>query len=155
MFDIQSGPLLPWHFRLLGLLMVLFVPVLAAGSIILIIILELIGLTMIFSFEGTQIDPGAKRYREYTSILFLKSGKFMSYSGVERIFIVTSKINETMHSARANNTLTFEKRMFDAYIVFTPENKIHLVSDKSKERVMKKITPLSQTLQVSVVDHTK
>ena len=155
MIEIQSGSLLPWQFRLLGLLMVVFVPVLATDSIILIIVLELIGLAMIFSFEGTQIDTEGSRYREYTSVLFLKSGAFKAYAQVNRIFIVTSKVKETMHSARANNTSSFEKRMYDAYIVFSPENKVHLVSDTNKERMLKKITPLSEALQVFIVDHTQ
>ena len=152
MIDIKFGVLLPWQFRVasVGAIVVAFAILQNYWWVSLLIIAA--SFFVLVSHEGTEIDPLNKTFRSYTSFFFIKTGEFEKYSDVERIFINSGNQSMKMYSAHTSLSTTITERVYNAYIKFSNGEKVHLLTSKNKEEVLKKLTPLSQTLKVEILE---
>ena len=152
MMDIKYGALFPWHVRLVAV----FTIIIALAVIInywWISLLIFIGsFFVIVSHEGTEVDPINKTFRSYTSFLFFKTGDSENYSHVEKLFINSGKQSQKMYSAHTSLSTTVSEKVFNAYIKFSNGEKVHLLTSKMKEDVIKKLTPLSHALKVEIIE---
>jgi len=154
MIDIKSGPLVPWHFRFVGLLVLVVGIALLLSKLLLAFILIVIGLFFVSAYEGTEIDEAKKVYREYTSFFFLmKTGKTEGYESIERLFITRGKESQQMYTAHTTHSSTFENVVYNGYVKFSNGEKIHLLSEKNKDKLIKKLIPLKEALSIDIVDH--
>jgi hypothetical protein len=154
MIDIKSGYLLPWQFRLgallaiiLALTTILYNPWLSGA----LLVASIFSLT---SYEGTEVDPVNKLYREYTAWFLIKTGAFEKFGQAERIYITQGKESRQMYTAHTTHSSTFVNVVYNAYLKFSNEEKVHLLSDKNKNTLLKIISPLSNGLRVDVIDYT-
>ncbi|HEU5292143.1 MAG TPA: hypothetical protein VFU05_15945 [Cyclobacteriaceae bacterium] len=152
MIDLRFGFLFPWHMRLVSLftLVVAF----AVPSLIGAIALFLASVFVLVSSEGTEVNVANSTFREYTSYVFLKSGKFNRLPSVEKIFITKGKESQTMYSPHGIQSTTIEHGVHNAYLKFSTGEKIHLLRAANKKGLIKKLIPLSEALKTDIVDHS-
>jgi hypothetical protein len=152
--DIKAESL-PWHFKFLGILMILLAIAAIFSSVWwLSIILVFVGLIILTIQSGTEIDHSTKTYREYNSILFFRHGEQERYDAVEKIFINASKVEQRVHPAHTNDSSTFYYTEYNAYLKLSDGKKIFLMSKKNKAAMMNKLKPVAELLETELVDYT-
>jgi hypothetical protein len=102
---------------------------------------------------GLEIDTKNKRYREYISILGFKNGKEKTYQALCGILIKSSLMSQTMYSL-SNHSSSFRITEFDSYLEFDDGSRIHLISRRSKKKLLRKIQIISADLCVGILDKT-
>lgn len=153
-FNFKFGFLLPWTFRFLGALAVIGSIPLMLDHVLIGVSLLLIGLLMVFVYEGFEIDPNKKVYREYTSFLLFKSGKFIGYDNIEKLYINKKHEAQSMYSAHTSKSTVFTNDVFNAYLKFSSGEKIHLLSKKNKERLLKRVEDFTSALSIPIIDNS-
>ncbi len=154
MFDIKFGALLPWTFRLLASCAFILGLSVLPVNLWIGIPLSVLSFFALVAYEGTEINSTNKTYREYTSFLFFKAGKFQPYTDINKIFINRSKESQKMYTAHTLHSSTFEDVVYNAWLKFSNGEKIHLLKSKSKDRLMRVLKPLSEAIQVEITDHS-
>jgi hypothetical protein len=150
--DIKAGRLFPFHFLILGGILLFAGMIVAVNYPIATAILVPMGLLIVTAYEGTEIDTGAKTFREYNSFLFIKTGKKEKYRTLEGIFIHRAKISQKMFSPRTMNSSTFTHVEYNAYLK-TDREKIFLMSGRNKMKLLKRVRGLADALNTPVADH--
>lgn len=150
--DIKAGRLFPFHFLILGGIFLFAALVVVVSHPIIAGILALLGLFIITAYEGTEIDPHSKTYREYHSFLFLKSGKRVNFNSVEGVFIHKAKVSQKLFTAHTMNSSTFTHVEYHAYLKLDHE-KIFLTRGKDKKKVVEKARSIASSLNASVFDY--
>lgn len=155
--DIKCGKLFPWHFQIvaaclvlggLGGLLVLGANLIVAG------ILILLGVAMLTATEGTEIIPSTKTYREYTSILFIKIGKFLKYHSIERIFINSGNVSQTIYTAHTLKSSSFVNVEYRAYLKLVNGEKILLTKKRDKVSLLQQMKKVASEIQTELIDTT-
>jgi hypothetical protein len=152
MIDIKFGALFPWHVRFvaIGAIVVAFAVLQNYWWVSLLILAA--SFFVLVSHEGTEINTANKTFRSYTSFLIFKTGEVEKYSAVEKVFINSGNQSMKMYSAHTSLSTTITERVFNAYIKFSNGEKVHLLTSKSKEDVIKKLTPLTHALRVEILE---
>lgn len=150
--DIKAGKLFPFHFLILGGILLFAGAIVAVTYPIATAILVPLGLLIVTAYEGTEIDTGARTFREYNSFLFIKSGKKVKYKTLEGVFIHRAKISQKMFSPRTMNSSTFTHVEYNAYLK-TDREKIFLMSGRNKMKLLEKVRSIAAALNTSVADH--
>jgi hypothetical protein len=152
--DIRSGRVFPLPFLVLGAaIFIAGVGVFAAQPFISIALL-LVAVLIFTSYEGTEINPALRTYREYNSILFIKKGKQKKYDSIEKIFINSGTVSQKVYTAHTSTAATFSSIEYNAYLKFTEGVKVFLFSEKNKSRLLKRLHEISRSLNTPVVDNT-
>lgn len=154
MIDIKFGNLFPGHFRFLAVIGLIGAVGIFPFSYIGAILLFLVCFFVLFSSEGTEVNPANATLREYTSFLLFKTGKFRSYGQPEKIFITKSKESQQVHTAHTNHSSTYDKEFFTGFLKLASGEKIQLLRESDKDQLIKKLSPLSDGLKVEIVDHS-
>jgi hypothetical protein len=113
--SIRYGSLFPWTFQLIAVIVLIAGLALIVERPIVSIGLVLFSGFILSGYEGTEIDKAEKTYRDYKSFFFLKSGSKVTYSGIEKIFVNTSKSRQTVHTAHTSNSSIFENTEFNGF----------------------------------------
>lgn len=150
--DIKAGKLFPFHFLILGGILLFAGVIVAANYPIATAILVPLGLLIVTAYEGTEIDAGARTFREYNSFLFIKSGKKIKYKTLEGILIHKAKVSQKIFSPRTMNSSTFTHVEYNAYLK-TDREKIFLMSGKNKMKLLEKVQSIAGVLNTPVADH--
>jgi hypothetical protein len=150
--DIRAESL-PWYFKLAGMLLVVLALALMTNVWWLSVILGLVGLIILTTHSGTQIDPSTKTFREYHSILSFRYGQKETYDGVENIFINAAKVSQTVHPAHTLDSATFSHVEYNAYLKLSDGRKIFLMSKRSKTKLINRLKQVMNVLKVEVVDN--
>lgn len=154
MIDIKYGPLLPWTFRFVATCAMIVGLSAWQTNPWVTITIGIAGFFALVAHEGTEINPANNTYRQYTSFLFFKTGKFEFYDQVEKIFINRSKESQQLYTAHTSHSATFKYDFYNAYLKFSNGEKIHLQKNKNKEKLMATLKPLSETVRVEVTDNS-
>ncbi len=145
--------LLPWHFRLMGIIM-------AGASFFLLpdypwmILLMAIGVTLTTAYEGTEIHPQKKTVREYTSFLIFRTGAFEPYPEIEKIFINKRRETRQLYTAHTTHSSLYRAEIFSGYLKFSDGKKILLHESTDKATLIKKLQPLCVAAAVNITDNT-
>lgn len=154
MFTIKNGPIFPPHFLFTGLLCVFFGLVVtiefSLGGLIAIII----GLVILTSANGTDVDLKNKRYREYNTVMGYKFGKFLSYSTLDKLHINAVNMKQEMYT-KVTTTSTIRYTKLNAYLRVDNHENILLVSSKNKGKIIKRIEAFARAAKLEVVDNTE
>lgn len=154
MIDIKFGLLFPWTFRFLAAIALIFGFVLIRESFWAGIMPIAAGFITLTAHEGTEINLSNKTYREYISLLLFKTGKFVPYTKIEKIFINASIENQRIYTAHTSHSSTFNNIFYNAYLKFTNGEKIHLCKTKSKDKLMHTLKSLSEAAGVQITDNS-
>ena len=98
------------------------------------------------------IDLKKKVYRDYLWILGFRKGDHRSFETIEYIFIKTNNVRQTMNFETISSTI--HKEVFDGYLKFSENNKVHLMTSDSKKNLLSKVEPIAKKLCVEIVDYT-
>lgn len=151
--SIRFGFLFPWTFRFIGIILILASVITWTKIGWFAILVFIPGILLSLASEGFEIDTIRKRYREYYSFIFIKTGKYQTYQAVERLFVNRSQESQRIYSAHTNQSSTFTNEVFNAYLKFSSGKKILLRKGKKKEKLMAQLNLISQSLQTQVMDN--
>ncbi|QMU29390.1 hypothetical protein [Adhaeribacter radiodurans] len=101
---------------------------------------------------GLEINVRDKTFKQYLWILGYKHSRIQSYDLIEYAFIQSSKVSRTLYSTATSTTFT--SRVYNGYLKFSEENKIHLIQALEKESVLNKLHFLARDLKIEIVDFT-
>ncbi|CAN5269055.1 hypothetical protein BH23BAC1_BH23BAC1_37440 [soil metagenome] len=149
-YKYYLGPYFPWQFSLLGGIVLIIGLTLEYGLIFNLIII-LISLVIFTGHYGLEIDFTNKTFMSYASFLGIKSGKRKTFDAVEKIFINSRNIRETLHS-RSNYSGNFRYIEYKSFLKFSNGRKIGLISRKNKDKLLKQIRNIAKDLKAEIVD---
>ena len=152
--DIHAGFLFPWQFRFLGGALIIGGGVLLPNEVMLALLLLLVGLFLLTSFSGLEIDRSRKTYGEYNSIFFKKIGSTKNYSDVEKVFVNSKIEGQKIYTAHTLSSQTFTNATYTAFLKFADGTKILLLHGKNKKVVMDKVNQLVPFLSTCLEDNT-
>jgi len=99
----------------------------------------LLGVVVATTHYRFTVDITKKVYSEYIWFLGLRLGKTrLNYEAIEYVFIKSSKESQTMNSRVVSNTIT--KVVFDGYLKFSEDNKVHIATRSSRGNRRLKLT---------------
>ncbi len=135
-----------------GLLGILGAAVLITNTIAGIIML-LLGFIVVTTHYRISINFDKKIYHDYVWILGFKSGDKCNFENIEYLFIKKNKISQTMSLRVASSTI--RKEVYDGYLKFSEDNKLHLLTKDSKNDLIKKLRTISKSLKVKIIDYSE
>lgn len=152
--DIQYGSLFPWPFQLIAGIVVIVAASLILERTAVALAFIIVSGFVLTAAEGTEIDLSRKTFLEYKSFYFIKSGTRESFSGMDKIFINTSKSRQQMYTAHTTKSSIYENIEYNAFLKFDDGTKVHLLKKRKKDDLMKRISTIAAKLGVPVEDHT-
>jgi hypothetical protein len=99
-----------------------------------------------------SVDFENKIFHDYVWILGVKRGEMKRFEEIEYLFIKTSTISQTMNARIASTTI--RKEVFDGYLKFSEEDKIHLMTMDDKNDLILKLKVISGKLNSRIIDYT-
>lgn len=116
------------------------------------VILSIVGLIFITTHYRLSIDLSAKAYHDYIWILGLKIGEGGKFNTIEYLFIKKSNVSQAMNLRVASSSI--QKDVYDGYLKFSEQEKLHLLTLDNKDELMKKLKEIADRLKVGVVDYS-
>ena len=151
--DFKTSGYFPGHIMLLGILLVIIgLPVLFINPIIG-LILWFISLIIFTTHYRLSIDQDSKVYHDYLWILGFRSGEKGKFNTLEYIFIKKSNVSQTMRMRVASSTI--QKEVFDGYLKFSDQHKIHLLTLDSKENLINRLKFMASSLKTKLIDYSE
>jgi hypothetical protein len=152
--DVKFGSLFPWPFRFIAVVVLLAGLSLILEKTFLSIGFMLIGGFILSGAEGTVINRSERTYVDYKSFFFIKSGEKKKYSGIEKIFVSTSKTKQHFYTAHTNHSSTYEHLEFNGFLKFHDGEKIQLLRKRKKSDLIKGLEKVAAFLNVPIEDNT-
>jgi len=150
--DFKTSNYFSWHIYYSGFLFIAFgLSVLTIRPIIG-LILCFAGLIFITTHYRLTVDLSNKAYHDYVWFLGFRSGEKGTFNAIEYLFIKKSNVSQTMNLRVASSTI--QKEVYDGYLKFSGQEKLHLLTKDSKEDLIKKMKSISGSLKTSLVDYS-
>lgn len=153
--DIRCGRLFPVPFLVLGAVSAAAGVMLFSRYPIVSAILVLAGIAVFTACEGTEIDPAARTYREYSAFLFMKNGRKKPFTSIEKIYINSAKVTQRFYTAHTSSSSTFTNREYNAYLKLSGGVRVFLASDRDKGRLLSRFGAIAPRLNTTVTDVTQ
>lgn len=151
--DFRTSSYFSGTFIFLGIFLVFIGLLVLAKTIIGGLAILLVSLTIFTTHYRLTIDFDSKRYHDYLWILGMKHGEKGKFETIDYLFIKRSKESQTMNS-RASTT-TIQKEVFDGYLKFSENAKIHLMTKDNKKDLIHEIKNIANKLNVDVMDYSE
>ena len=111
------------------------------------------GLILILTtHQGLEVNVSAKTFKQYFWILGYQRAHLQTYDLIEYAFIQSGKVRQRMESVPGFNSITFP--VYNGYIKFSEEAKIHIIQAKDKAVVMNRLQVLATDLNLEIIDFT-
>jgi len=134
-------------------------PIFFAGPLLLIdhpvwaVILLLIGIIILTTHYGTEINISEKSYTDYLSFLGLKlnpeTGKFQR---VEKIVITKGNYAQSVRSQIQTRTMAWSD--YTGTLIFTGDHTLDLLTDMNKKKLIKRLKEFAVFLKIDIEDCT-
>jgi len=151
--DIRTSLYFPGSILFIGVLLLVIAAVLLFDKGLVGIIPLIFSVIIFTTHYRLRIDLDSKEYFEYLWILGFKNGEKGKFENIEYLFIKKAKVSQKMNS-RASST-TIRSEVFDGYLKFSEENKIHISTQSTKEKLMNQLTPIASVLRVKIIDYSE
>ncbi len=122
-------------------------------NIIIGLILFLISTLIFTTHYRLEIDFDNKVFHDYVWILGLKNGDKGKFEKIEYVFIKKNRVSQKMQLQVANTTI--HKEVYDGYLKFSDDEKIHLLTKDKKKDVLSKLHEISTKLNVRIIDYSE
>lgn len=150
--DFKTSGYFPGHIMLLGILLLsIGLPVMFIKPIVG-LTLWFISLVIFTTHYRLSVDPDNKVYHDYLWILGFRSGEKGKFNTLEYIFIKKSNVSQTMRMRVASSTI--QKEVFDGYLKFSDQHKIHLLTLDSKDKLIDKLEFMAASLKTRLIDYS-
>ncbi|MDZ7648003.1 MAG: hypothetical protein U5K54_12965 [Cytophagales bacterium] len=132
---------------------------LAGGAVLIIktlvggVILVSISVVIFTTHYRLAIDLNKKSYYDYVWLLGLKFGDKGMFEKIAYIFIKQNKVSQTMNTRVSSSTI--HKEVYDGYLKFSEENKIHLLTEDSKKKLVKKLSNIATQCGAKIFDYSE
>lgn len=117
------------------------------------VVLLSIGVIALTTHYRLMVNFDKKVYHDYLWILGVRIGEKGTFDKIEYLFIKKSKVSQTMNVRVASSTV--RKEVYDGFLKFAENNKLHLVTNDSKKKVVDKLRKISVALKVKIIDYTE
>lgn len=121
-------------------------------NLIVAVVLSFASVIILTTHYRLSIDFDNKVYHDYTWVLGLKHGERGSFSSIEYLFVKQSNVKQKMHSRGSSSEI--KKVMFDGYLKFSDNKKIHVMSADRKEKLVTKLNRMAVRLGTRVIDYS-
>src|SRR5688572_8876294 len=152
--DVKFGSLFHLPFRLIAIVFFLVGLSLILEKTFLSIGLMLVGGFILSASEGTEFNKAEKSYMDYKSFFFMKSGDKKKYSGIEKIFVSTSKMQQKLYMVHTNHSSIYDTLEFNGFLKFSNGEKVQLLRKRKKSDLIKELKRIAAFLNVPVEDNT-
>jgi hypothetical protein len=113
----------------------------------------LVGLFLILTTHyGLEVNVSSKTFKQYVWIMGFKQYKSKAYDLIEYAFVQSGKVRQNLESVAGFNSISIS--VYNGYIKFSEEDKIHIIQAKDKETVIKRLQVLATDLNFEIVDFT-
>lgn len=148
--EFHTSSYFPGSLRALGVLLLLnlFIP----AHLVVKIPVALFGLILITSHYRLRFDWVKKAYFDFVWVLGFRFGTWNTFDEIDYLFIKRNQMRQNMNSMLSTSTLHVV--VYDGYLRISENNKVHLLTSRDKEVVMKKLKTLASLLKVDIVDYT-
>ena len=154
-FDIKTKERLPWQFKLLAILFIITSLLIISNSPVISSVLSFLALLIFTARGGLEIDMDNYIYREYMSYFFLlRVGKPVRFDAIEKIFINSGEVSNTMYTAHTSKSSTYKHQEYNAFIKFSNGDKIKIIGHRNKDDVEAYASAMAGRLKVPLVDYT-
>lgn len=150
--DFKTSNYFSWHVHAMAAGLLIIALVIIEKSILGGLAILLLCAIIFTTHYRLRIDLDKREYRDYLWILGLKDGKKYSFVAIEYFFIKKNTVSQTMGLKAANTTIA--KEVYDAYLKFSEEEKLHVVTANRKDKIVKKLVPVSTSLNIKILDYT-
>ncbi|GCC51763.1 hypothetical protein SanaruYs_19920 [Chryseotalea sanaruensis] len=150
--DFKTSNYFSWHVHAMAAGLVIIALVVFAKSILGGFAILLVCAIIFTTHYRLKIDFEKKEYRDYLWIFGLKDGKKYSFDALAYFFIKTNRVSQTMGLKAANTTVV--KEVYDAYLKFSDDEKLHVISSNTKAKILKKLIPVAENLNIKILDYT-
>src|SRR5687768_3339232 len=151
--DFKTAPYFSAHFRytsiifaFIGFILLFEIPV---GGLI----LCLIALVFITTHYRFSVDLDKKIYHDYLWMLGFRMGEKKKFNAIEYVFIKKSNVSQTMRMRIASSTI--RKEVFDGYVKFSGDEKVHLLTLDSKGDLMSRLKTIASQLRLRLIDYSE
>jgi len=148
--DFHTSPYFPGSLRTLGVF--LLVGILIPTHVLAKVPFVLIGILLMTTHYRLRFDLSRKEYFDYVWILGLRRGTWDRFDHIEYLFIKRNRMRQNLNSMMSSRTI--HMAVYDGYLRISENNKIHLLTSRHKEVVMKKLMALGSLLNVDILDYT-
>ena len=151
--DFKTAAYFSWHFRFTSVIFVFLGLVLLSESLVGGSILCLISLVFLTTHYRFSVDLDKKIYHDYLWFVGFRSGEKKKFDAVEYVFLKKSNVSQTMRMRVASSTI--QKEVFDGYVKFSTDEKVHLLTLDSKTELMNRLKTIASQLRVKLIDYSE
>jgi hypothetical protein len=101
---------------------------------------------------GVTVHVDEKWFKEYVWVLGLKLGERVKYTNLEYLFIGKGKVTQTTSSRVQTTTVTRDE--YRGFIKFDGDEKIHILTNSSQEKLVRAMTKTAQIFQTKLFDYS-
>ncbi|MDA0194737.1 MAG: hypothetical protein O2887_01425 [Bacteroidetes bacterium] len=145
--------LFDWRMKFLAILILLSGLVVVSINYIISALLFLISVSILTGFSALEIDFEKKTYRRYSWLLGWKYGNSINFNAVDNIFINQS-VDRSKYYSLSNRSTIFKNKVFNGWLKFSNEKKLHLFTRKNKNELEDNLKPIAKILKITILDHT-
>ena len=153
--NIRFGSLLPWPFHFMAVIVLLISIGMVTTHPWIASIFAMACLFVLTASEGTEIDLQRKAFREYTSIYFVKTGEWVDFDTIEKVYVNKNKMRQNMSPSRTGLTRSVTFMQFSAFVKFNEEEIVELIKHRNKDVVMKKAQAWAEQMNVALYDNAR
>ncbi|HRI79557.1 MAG TPA: hypothetical protein PLR06_08475 [Cyclobacteriaceae bacterium] len=100
-----------------------------------------------------QINLDEKEYREWLWVIGFKIEEKKKFEKIEYLYIKKSIESQRLNSR--GSSMVSRREVFDGYLKFSEENKIHIDTHTNKDKLLKKLNPIATALDTRIIDYTE
>ena len=152
-FDFFTSTFFPGGLMVGGALLLLFGLVIATVQIWIGLVLMVVGSVILTTHYRFRINLSERVYCDYVWFMGLKIGAAKKFEHIEYFFIKTGQESRTMNMRVASTTI--HKQIYDGYLRFSEQDKVHIATKDNREGILKKLSPMSDALKIPIMDYTK
>lgn len=152
-YNFKTSGYFPWHVMAVAILVAFLAFMFLSESILGSVTMLLVSTVILTTHYRLRIDFDKKEFHDYLWIAGFKSGYKGTFESPEYIFIKRSHVSQTMGLKAATSTI--RKEVYDAYLKFSEDEKVHLLTKDNKKNLISKLRSIANTLQVKIIDHSE
>ena len=150
--DLRISGFFSGRIIFLGVLLLFIGLLVVLKSIIAGVIIFLVSAAIFTTHYRLRIDYTKKVFYDYVWILGFKNSNPVKFEKIEYLFIKKSRVSQKMNHIVGSATI--QKEVYDGYLKFSDQEKIHLITQDNKKDLIEKLKAMSTKLKVRIVDYS-
>jgi len=116
------------------------------------LILLILSVPIFTTHYRLRIDFDNKSFHDYLWILGIKYGEKGKFETVDYLFVKMSKVSQTMNLKSLSTTIS--KNVFDGYLKFSEDNKVHLMTLDDKDELIQRLKAIAEKMKAKIIDYS-